>query len=251
MVCSARSGTTKALGTTNLLLRAASEALVRRPKLVSSSSFSSPDGTASPYSLGLFGQVKDMPQSPPETPTTRSRSSSAEKLNGTFSLSPLTVPQRGQSLPAFNTTVDLIRQEHYKAAEDFISDPDIRKELQGEVDQDCDWLRSFLFASQVINEVSPRSKDSIVGLGERLACKFMTAVLRDQVGISVFATSIAKFSSQGIDAEYVSLEDVLSAVEEDESGSDTLDQTFYDRVAQAVGERVKQCGCRVPVVTGT
>jgi hypothetical protein len=35
---------------------------------------------------------------------------------------------------------------------------------------------------QVIDEISPRSKDSIVGLGERLSCKMMTAVLRDQVG---------------------------------------------------------------------
>ncbi|KAJ3872208.1 Aspartate/glutamate/uridylate kinase [Lentinula edodes] len=231
VVCSARSGTSKALGTTNLLLRAASEALVRRPK-PPTSVLNSPDGTMSPYPLGLFGQIKDMPHSPPETPR-RSRSSSAEDANA-LSLTPLTVPQRGQIMPTFNTTVDLIRQEHFKAAADFISDPDIRQELEEEVDKDCDWLRSFLFASQVINEVSPRSKDSIIGLGERLACKFMTAVLRDQ----------------GIDAEYVSLEDVVPEADDAVLENDTLDQSFYDKVAQAVGERVKQCGRRVPVVTG-
>ncbi|KAF8828288.1 hypothetical protein HHX47_DHR4000958 [Lentinula edodes] len=231
VVCSARSGTSKALGTTNLLLRAASEALVRRPK-PPTSVLNSPDGTMSPYPLGLFGQIKDMPHSPPETPR-RSRSSSAEDANA-LSLTPLTVPQRGQIMPTFNTTVDLIRQEHFKAAADFISDPDIRQELEEEVDKDCDWLRSFLFASQVINEVSPRSKDSIIGLGERLACKFMTAVLRDQ----------------GIDAEYVSLEDVVPEEDDAVFENDTLDQSFYDKVAQAVGERVKQCGRRVPVVTG-
>ncbi|KAJ3748046.1 Aspartate/glutamate/uridylate kinase [Lentinula detonsa] len=230
VVCSARSGTSKALGTTNLLLRAASEALVRRPK-PATSVLNSPDGTMSPY-FGLFGQIKDMPHSPPETPR-RSRSSSAEDAS-LMSLTPLTVPQRGQALPSFNVTVDMIRQEHLKAAADFISDPDIRKELEEEVDKDCDWLRSFLFASQVINEVSARSKDNIIGLGEKLACKLMTAVLRDQ----------------GIDAEYVSLEDVVPDVEDEVSGNDTLDQTFYDKVAQAVGERVKQCGRRVPVVTG-
>ncbi|KAJ3932574.1 MAG: Aspartate/glutamate/uridylate kinase [Lentinula lateritia] len=231
VVCSARSGTSKALGTTNLLLRAASEALVRRPK-PPTSVLNSPDGTMSPYPLGLFGQIKDMPHSPPETPR-RSRSSSAEDANA-LSLTPLTVPQRGQIMPTFNTTVDLIRQEHFKAAADFISDPEIRQELEEEVDKDCDWLRSFLFASQVINEVSPRSKDSIIGLGERLACKFMTAVLRDQ----------------GIDAEYVSLEDVVPEADDAVLENDTLDQNFYDKVAQAVGERVKQCGRRVPVVTG-
>jgi aspartate kinase len=38
-----------------------------------------------------------------------------------------------------------------------------------------------------------------------------------------------------------------------ESGGDSdvvLDQEFYDRVGQAVAERIKQCGARVPVITG-
>lgn len=48
----------------------------------------------------------------------------------------------------------------------------------------------------------------------------------------------------------MSLEDVVPDVDDDGSGNDILDQSFYDRVAQAVGERVKQCGRRVPVVTG-
>lgn len=61
----------------------------------------------------------------------------------------------------------------------------------------------------------------------------MTAVLRDQ----------------GIDAEYVSLEDIVSDNDDtDDSGS--LDQAFYDKLALALGERIAQCGPRVPVVTG-
>lgn len=53
---------------------------------------------------------------------------------------------------------------------------------------------------------------------------------------------------QGVDAEYVSLENVLDDLEAEEDRS--LDQDFYDRLSQAVGERVKQCGPRVPVITG-
>jgi aspartate kinase len=34
------------------------------------------------------------------------------------------------------------------------------------------------------------------------------------------------------------------------SETETLGQDFYDRVAVAVGERIRQCGPRVPVVTG-
>ncbi|KAG7088718.1 hypothetical protein E1B28_012686 [Marasmius oreades] len=226
IVCSARSGSTKTLGTTNLLLRAASEALKRPPRGPKSAA----PGASTPHGLGLFGQVKEMPSSPSLPSSPRSRSSSGHETNP-LSLSPLTVPSAGQTTVTFNVTVDLIREEHYKAAKESIEDEDIRKELEEEVDRDCDWLRSFLFASQVIDEISPRSKDSIIGVGERLACKLMTAVLRDQ----------------GIDAEYVSLEDIVPECDETDT---QLGQGFYDRVAAAVGERVRQCGRRVPVVTG-
>ena len=35
-----------------------------------------------------------------------------------------------------------------------------------------------------------------------------------------------------------------------EDDEETLGQLFYDRVAVAVGERIRQCGPRVPVITG-
>ncbi|KAH9941144.1 aspartate kinase [Epithele typhae] len=176
IVCSARSGSTKALGTTNLLLRAAGEALKR-------------DNSAS------------------ETPG----DSSISRL--TQYSSPFTSPGK-----------------HVNAARSVIRKPEILKELEAEIDRDCESIRSFLFATQIIDEISPRSRDSIVGFGERLGCKLMTA---------------------NVDAEFVSLENVIPAAEgENFSDSDTLDQDFYDRVAELVAERIKQCGSRVPVVTG-
>ncbi|KAF8899856.1 Aspartate/glutamate/uridylate kinase [Mucidula mucida] len=210
VVCSARSGSTKALGTTNLLLKAASEALVRRKSKSNPTS-----GTATPNGVGLFGRIKDTSQSPPSTPR-----SSFDQL----ALTPA---------HEFSQTVDVIRQEHFNAAEANIRDADIKKAFEDEVDADCEWLRNFLFASQVIDEISPRARDSIVGLGERLACKYMTAVLRDQ----------------GIDAEYVSLEDIVPEMDDD-TFTGSLDQAFYDRLSVAVGERIRACGARVPIVTG-
>ncbi|KAH7910676.1 Aspartate/glutamate/uridylate kinase [Hygrophoropsis aurantiaca] len=233
IVCSARSGSTKALGTTNLLLKAATEARRRS----GSKSFGTP-GTMTPLTNGMFGKISDTPGiSSPGTPRARSssspRSSSPPSM---FALTPLTPPEAGQSHPEFNMTVDIIRSEHMSAAQASIRDSNILQELEAEIERDCDWLRSFLFAAQVIDEISPRSRDSIIGFGERLGCKLMTAILRDQ----------------GIDAEYVSLEDVLPAEDDDDSTlpSGPLDQTFYDKVATAVGERVKQCAPRIPVVTG-
>ncbi|EGO03421.1 hypothetical protein SERLA73DRAFT_83373 [Serpula lacrymans var. lacrymans S7.3] len=232
IVCSARSGSTKALGTTNLLLKAASEALQRPPNKPVTT-----PGTATPLTNGMFGRSLDSPVSG----SSRTRSASSPRspspsTSGMFSLTPLTVPQVGQDIPGFNQTVDLIRSEHMTAAKTCVRDPDIRQELEAEIERDCDWLRGFLFAAQVIDEISPRSRDSIIGLGERLGCKVMTAVLRDK----------------GIDAEYVSLENIVPDIEDGESPAveGSLDQSFYDRVAMAVGERVSQCAPRVPVVTG-
>jgi aspartate kinase len=127
--------------------------------------------------------------------------------------------------------VDVLKQEHIKAAQASIRDPEILLELQEEIDRDYERLRTYLFAAKTIDEVSPRSKDNISGRGEQMACKFMTTVLRDQ----------------GIDAEYVSLDDIVPPF--DDNGETTLTQGFYDSLAVTLGEHIKQCGSRVPVVT--
>jgi len=104
---------------------------------------------------------------------------------------------------------------------------------------------------QVIDEISPRSKDSIVGFGEKLGCKFIVAVLRDHVrslGLYLSHSVFMMLLTQGIDAEYVSLENIVPPY--DEVGG-TLGQDFYDRVSDAFAARIRQCGPRVPVVTGS
>lgn len=79
----------------------------------------------------------------------------------------------------------------------------------------------------------------------------MTAILRDRVGqLSLSSLYSLTVRSQGIDAEYVSLEDVVPPYEVDVNEDQTLPQEFYDDVAQAFGERIKECDSRVPVVTG-
>ena len=54
-----------------------------------------------------------------------------------------------EATPSFNTTVDVIRSEHLYAARSSVRNPDILKDLEAEIDRDCDSLRSFLFATQV------------------------------------------------------------------------------------------------------
>ena len=152
IVCSARSGSTKALGTTNLLLKAASEALSRS---------AAPSNQATPGIHSPFRAQSPVSFSP--------------------SLSP--VPQRSAGLSLSCPAVDLIQSEHLTAARALIRDQKLLKELEQEIETDCEGLRTFLHAAQVIDEISPRSKDSIMGTGERIACKLIAAALRDRVSL--------------------------------------------------------------------
>jgi aspartate kinase len=82
----------------------------------------------------------------------------------------------------------------------------------------------------VLDEISPKTRDIIIGGGEKLSCLFMTALLRNR----------------GVDAEYVNLENVIHPA----SADPVLTQEFYTNVGLSIAERVRECGDRVPVVTG-
>jgi len=147
VVCSARSGSTKSLGTTNLLLKASSEALQRPATGASRDPEYLTPGTS------RTSRSRDW-TSPLHSPDgSRSRSPSCSVLpNGGLS-STLTMssipPPTGNNHPPFFATVDLIRSEHITAARSSITSPAILRELEEEIEKDCDALRSFLMAIQV------------------------------------------------------------------------------------------------------
>src|SRR5258705_10406835 len=96
------------MGTTNLLLRAASEALQRPP------SCSGPTPPLSPRTA--------TPSATPSTPGS---------IMGSFVSTPLTPPtglQQRQQL--FSITVDVIRSEHVSAARTAVRNPRLLKELE-------------------------------------------------------------------------------------------------------------------------
>ena len=81
----------------------------------------------------------------------------------------------------FVDIVDAIREDHTNAAHSSIASEEIRADLIDSIDCECAKLIEFLSATQIIAEISPRSKDSIIGVGEKLSCLFMTALLKDLV----------------------------------------------------------------------
>ncbi|EGX43386.1 hypothetical protein AOL_s00215g122 [Orbilia oligospora ATCC 24927] len=140
-----------------------------------------------------------------------------------------------QAMVADSTTyldvVDQIREDHVREAKKLIKNPDLADELCGHIEAECGKLASFLGAAQIINEISPKSKDIIIGAGEKLSCRLMATLLKDR----------------GVDAEYVNLENILPSGYQMKGG---LCQSFYDDLAHRLGERLLLCGDRVPVITG-
>ncbi|POW02775.1 hypothetical protein PSTT_11548, partial [Puccinia striiformis] len=255
IVCSARSGNTKSTGTTNLLLQAALEALEHTP--LNSPTFS-PSTTT--HNLGgpnplILSQILARRGSP--TPRLLSRTNST--INGfsspTFNhpaspgttFSNLSIDQQPDLLNnTFDKTVEILKADHLKAAATFIHDEQLLAELQYDISYDCERLTSLLLATQILEELSPKSKDLIIGVGEKLSCRIVTAYLQDQ----------------GYEAELVCLDTIVEKIDlQSRTSADTtegiyemvggqLRQPFYDRIAIRLGERIKQCEDRIPVITG-
>lgn len=169
-MCSARSGSTKALGTTNLLLKASSQAL----RVPGAGAHPSP-GCFTP-GTGRISRNNDW-TSPLHSPGGSSRSRSPSRsalpnggLSSTLMMSSILTmssvpPPRGEDDPPFFATVDLIRLEHITAARSSITSSTILQELEEEIEKDCDALRSFLMAIQV--RILSRSRNSSIYLFAR------------------------------------------------------------------------------------
>nr|CAG8450094.1 15201_t:CDS:2 [Entrophospora candida] len=110
--------------------------------------------------------------------------------------------------------VDEIKKDHIEASRDLIKNPEILKDLEECLEKDCDKLKSFLEAVQIIEEISSRSKDNIIGVDAKLVC-------------------------------------LDNIIDHNEFDSNNLDQNFYNHLANRISEAVKNISCgRVPVITG-
>ena len=141
VVCSARSGSTKALGTTNLLLRASSEALQRSQTPGTSRTSHGHDWTSPLHSPDGCGS-----RSPSRSILPKGGLSSSLMMSSSVAMSSMPPPC---DEPPFFATVDLIRSDHIMAARSTIASPGILRKLEEEIEKDCDALRSFLMAIQV------------------------------------------------------------------------------------------------------
>ncbi|KAI3337466.1 aspartate kinase [Xylariaceae sp. AK1471] len=105
--------------------------------------------------------------------------------------------------------------------------------------KECENLKKFMVAAQIVGDLSPRSKDRVISLGEKLACIIIAACL----------------TSKGIPAKPVILDDVVStafgaSVEDQAAALDKLGSGFYHVIAEDIATRIRDCEPAIPIVTG-
>lgn len=129
----------------------------------------------------------------------------------------------------FRVLVENVRQDHVDSVQKHVHSPHIVQRLQREIGEECVQVVRLLEAAQTVGEISPRSVDKVMSLGEKLSCRFMAALLEEH----------------GVDSAYVDVSEVI-----DFPVQGSLDQAFYDSVARRLGDKIRSCPAQVPVITG-
>ncbi|KAJ3017135.1 Aspartokinase [Thoreauomyces humboldtii] len=128
--------------------------------------------------------------------------------------------------------IDLIEKGHLATVEQAVVKPSkAYDEVVRDVKAECSRLRSFMSAAEVIDEISPRSRDVMISAGEKLSARIFAALLQ----------------SQGVDAVYINLEKLIDQPFDEK----TIDQSFYDYLTQQLASTLASCTeTQVPIVTG-
>ena len=78
----------------------------------------------------------------------------------------------------------MICEDHITAARAHVENPHLLAELEKAIEKECETLKDYRVVAERFHlDVDSRSKDRLVSFGERLSCKFVTAILQDRVGI--------------------------------------------------------------------
>jgi aspartate kinase len=86
----------------------------------------------------------------------------------------------------YERPVQVICEDHLQAAQSNIKDPALLASLCTEIRSECNEILDYRVAAERWDlEVDWRSKDRIVSFGEKLSCRFMTALLKDKVRLDI------------------------------------------------------------------
>ncbi|KAI0902422.1 aspartate kinase [Annulohypoxylon nitens] len=142
--------------------------------------------------------------------------------------------------------VDLIRDTHLSVIEAFASSPAristsgrIYEDTASSIRKECEGLKRFLLAAQIVGELSPRSKDRVISIGEKLASMIVAACL----------------TGTGTPARPLFLDDIVSSafgssIHDQVAALERMGPKFYHVLSDQISGRVREYGNAIPIVTG-
>ena len=137
--------------------------------------------------------------------------------------------EAAKAAPAkYDAVVSDILQDHLGAIQ--FSSRERAAQLEKDLTAECQELRRYLAQIPTGVEVLSEHEDNILGVGEKLSARFMAALLEDH----------------GFQSQYVDLSNIINY----KIPEDKLNQAFYQNLAQVIGERIRLCGDKVPILTG-
>lgn len=132
----------------------------------------------------------------------------------------------------FTQLLQVIEDDHVQNAQQRISNTDIQNKLIAQSKEELLRAHELLHASKVIGEISPRTLDSIMSIGEKLSCLFMSALMNDR----------------GLKSVYVDLSEIIPL---DYDFTKGFDDSFYQFLSSELGKKAISLSSDViPVFTG-
>ncbi|CAH6720926.1 aspartokinase [[Candida] jaroonii] len=132
----------------------------------------------------------------------------------------------------FSSLLAVIEQDHVDNAEAKIKDSTIKQELIDDTKKEIARAHELLNACKVIGEISNRTLDSIMSIGEKLSCRFICSLMKDH----------------GLNSVYIDLSDIIPL---DYDFNNGFDDSFYRFLATSLGEKITSLDNDViPVLTG-
>lgn len=108
-----------------------------------------------------------------------------------------------------------IEDDHIGAAKESIGNIQIVNALERDIKDECEELIKVLESAQHLEEVSSRAENKIISEGEKLACRYLAALLEDR----------------GVPAQYVDLSNVIKQY----NVSVISNNVQYQELAEALG----------------
>jgi len=108
---------------------------------------------------------------------------------------------------------------------------ELRLATEKQIREECNTLRKFLKALEIIREITPKSNDTILSMGEKLAGIVFTAYMK----------------SEGLDTELIDFEKLITDVYDDA----LIDTNFYLKtLVPKITDILSNCKAKIPLITG-